>query len=77
MELDNPEVAKQLELLLKTDQPHYLWYSEYNCDDYRYILVADPTYPSATKEIIFPYGGFFCNHNNDGLNFLTQVKKDD
>lgn len=75
MELDNPDVAEQMELLLRTDQPHYLWYSEYNCDDYRYVLVADPTYPSATKEIIFPYGGFYCKPDGDGMSFLTKVKR--
>lgn len=75
MELDNFDVAKQLELFLKTDQPHYLWYSEYSCDDYRHILVADPTYPSATKENIFPYGGFYCKSDGNGISFLTKVTK--
>ena len=76
MELDNPDVANQIMLLLRTDQPHYLWYSEYNCDDYRYVLVADPTYPSTTKENVFPYGGFYCKPDGDGLSLLTKVKKE-
>lgn len=75
MELNNLDVAEQMKLLLQTDQPHYLWYSEYTCDDYRYVLVADPTYPSATKETIFPYGGFYCKPDGDGISFLTKVEK--
>ena len=75
IELDDPDVERQMELLLKTNQSHYLWYSEYDCDDYRYVLVADPTYPPATKESIFPYGGFFCNPSGYGLSFLTKVNK--
>ena len=75
MELDNPDIGKQMKLLLETDQPHYLWYSEYTCEDYRYVLLADPTYPSATSETIFPYGGFFCKPEGEGISFLTKVKK--
>ena len=74
LELDNPDIVSKMDELLKIDLPHYLWYSEYNCEDYRYILVADPTYPSATRENIFPYGGFFCSPKGYGISLLTKVE---
>lgn len=74
MELDNSEVMQRMEVLLKMDLPHYLWYSEYTSEDYRFVLVADPTYPSKTKENIFPYGDFFCKPEGDGISLLTAVK---
>lgn len=74
MELDNPDVKQNMEVLLKMNLPHYLWYSEYTCEDYRYVLVADPTYPSVTKENIFPYDGFYCKPDGNGISLLTEVK---
>ena len=74
MELDNPDVKQNLEVLLKMNLPHYLWYSEYTSEDYRYVLVADPTYPSVTKENIFPYDGFYCKPDGNGISLLTKVK---
>lgn len=74
MELDNSDVAQKMEVLLKMNLPHYLWYSEYASEDYKFILVADPTYPSATKENIFPYGGFYCRPEGNGISLLTEVR---
>lgn len=73
MELDDV-TDRNMDLLLQTDLPHYLWYSEYNCREYRFVLVADPTYPSATGENIFPYGGFFCIPEGNGMSLLTRVE---
>ena len=75
MELEDPNIAKQIDLLLKTDQPHYLWYSEYNYCDYRCILIADPTYPLTTKQNIF-HGCFYCRPDGNGISLLTRVKKE-
>lgn len=73
IEQDDSKIVDRLTAFLETDQPHYLWYSEYCTAIGRFVFLADPTFPVNTRQIIFPYGMFICDPNGDGVSLLTKV----
>ncbi len=73
IEMEDEDTRKRLNEFLTSNQPHYLWFSEYTGKKGRWVLLADPTLPPNTWESIFPYDFFMCDLEADGMSLLTHI----